>query len=296
MYDIQTLYEAGTVAEAITLRLAHPEARIIAGGSDVLVQLRSGKLAGCELISIHGIDEMRGIVLDAEENVRIGSLTSFRAITNDPIIQKFVPVLGEAVDKVGSPQIRSIGTIGGNTCNGVTSADSASTLFALDAVVELTGSRGVRRVPIADFYLGAGRVDLRAEEGELQTAILIPRESYDRCSGHYEKYGMRNAMEIATLGVSVNVRLSADGTRIERCRAACGVAGPIPLRVPAAEAMACNAALTAELPARFGAALTADIHPRDSWRASKVFREHIAAEMARRCLIEAVQKAGGEWQ
>ena len=75
------------------------------------------------------------------------------------IIQKYINVLGQAVDMVGGPQIRNAGTIGGNTCNGVTSADSASTLLAWDAVVELTGAEGIRRLPIRDFYLSAGRVD-----------------------------------------------------------------------------------------------------------------------------------------
>ena len=224
MYDMKALYEAKNVQDAIRLRLEHPEAQIIAGGSDVLVQMREGKRAGKELISIYRINEMRGITLDEDENVRIGSLTSFSHITRDPIIQKYVKVLGEAVDQVGSPQIRNIGTIGGNTCNGVTSADSASTLHALEAIVELTGKNGVRRIPIRDFYIKAGQVDIRAEEGEIQTAILIPKESYENCFGHYIKYGMRNAMEIASLGCSVNVRLSPDKKYIRRCRIAYGVA------------------------------------------------------------------------
>ena len=153
MYDMKELYEAFSVEEAIELRLAHPEAQIIAGGSDVLVQMREGKRAGKELISIYLIDELRGVSLDENEAIRIGSLTSFSHITRDPIIQKHINVLGEAVDLVGGPQIRNIGTIGGNTCNGVTSADSASTLHAWEAVIELTGPNGKRLVPIKDFYI-----------------------------------------------------------------------------------------------------------------------------------------------
>ena len=107
-------------------------------------------------------------------------------------------MLGEAVDMVGGPQIRNIGTIGGNTCNGVTSADSASTLVAYDAIVELSGPEGVRLVPIQSFYIKAGKVDLRP--GEIETAILIPQASYRGYHGHYIKYAMRNAMDIATCG------------------------------------------------------------------------------------------------
>lgn len=294
MYDIKALYEAQSVEEAIRLRLEHPGAQLIAGGSDVLVQVREGRRAGAELISIYGIDELRGVSLDDDGTLRIGSLTSFSHITRDPLVQRCCAVLGEAVDQVGSPQIRNISTIGGNTCNGVTSADSASTLHAYEAVVELTGIHGVRRVPIREFYIKAGTVDIRGEEGELQTAILIPRESYEGTYGHYIKYGMRNAMEIATLGCSVNVRLSPDKRRLERCRIAYGVAGPVPMRAPSAEAVANGAAPSEELYEAFSQAVLNDISPRDSWRAAKAFRQHIAVEMARRALIESVKRAGGE--
>ena len=293
MYDMKALYEAASVENAVALRLEHPEAQIIAGGSDVLVQMREGKRAGKELISIYGLDELRGVSIDQDENIRIGSLTSFSNITRDPIIRKYINVLGEAVDMVGGPQIRNIGTIGGNTCNGVTSADSASTLHAWEAIVELTGKSGIRRLPIKDFYIKAGQVDIRVEDGEIQTAILIPRASYENCFGHYIKYAMRNAMDIATLGCSVNVRLSSDKKTIARARIAYGVAGPVPMRCPSAEEAAKDKPLTLETAEEFSLAVLKDIHARDSWRASKAFREHIAVEMAKRCLIESIKRAGG---
>lgn len=216
MYDIKALYEAESIEHAVKLLAEHPEAQIIAGGSDVLVQMREGKRAGKELVSIYGLDEMRGVSFEADGAIRIGSLTSFSHITRDPIIKEHINVLGEAVDMVGGPQIRNIGTIGGNTCNGVTSADSASTLHAWDAVVEITGPNGVRRIPIHDFYIRAGVVDLRP--GELQTAIIIPKASYEGYKGHYIKYAMRNAMDIATTGCSVNVKLSSDKKVMEDVR------------------------------------------------------------------------------
>ena len=273
MYDMKELYEAFSVQEAIELRLAHPEAQIIAGGSDVLVQMREGKRAGKELISIYLIDELRGVSLDENEAIRIGSLTSFSHITKDPIIQKHINVLGEAVDLVGGPQIRNIGTIGGNTCNGVTSADSASTLHAWEAIIELTGPNGKRLVPIKDFYIKASTVDIR--EGE-------------------NKYAMRNAMDIATTGCSVNVRLSPDKQTFDRVRIAYGVAGPVPMRAPSAEALIQGKPLTMENAEAFSLEVLKDINPRDSWRAPKAFRQHIAVEMAKRCLIEATKRCGGE--
>ena len=291
MYDMKAFYEAESVQDAVRLRLEQPEAQIIAGGTDVLVQMREGKRAGKELISIYGIDSMRGVSLDSEENIRIGSLTSFSHITRDPIIQKYINVLGEAVDTIGGPQIRNAGTIGGNTCNGVTSADSASTLFAWDAVIELTGRDGVRRLPIQDFYLGPGKVDIRPDE--IQTAILISRESYENCAGHYIKYAMRNAMDIATAGCSVNVVLGAGKKNILRARIAFGVAGPVPLRCPAAEKLVDGKRTNQATIDAFGQAVLEDIRPRDSWRASKEFREHIAVEMAKRCLVESIKLSGG---
>ena len=292
MYDMSALYQAENVQDAIRLRLEHPEAQIIAGGTDVLVQMREGKRAGKALISIQGCREMRGVSLDEEENLRIGSLTTFSHITADPLIQQYINVLGEAVDMVGGPQIRNAGTIGGNTCNGVTSADSASTLHAYDAIVELTGPDGVRRLPIHDFYIRAGKVDIR--EGEIQTAILIPKESYENTFGHYIKYAMRNAMDIATLGTSVNARLSEDKKTFDRVRIAFGVAGPVPMRAPHAEEFINGKPVTLENIEDFGKAVLEDIHPRDSWRASKAFRSHIAVESAKRCLMESVKLAGGE--
>ena len=292
MYDIKALYEAESVVHAVQLLLEHPEAQIIAGGSDVLVQIREGKRAGKELVSIYGLDELRGVSFEEDGAIRIGSLTSFSHITKDPIIQAHINVLGQAVDQVGGPQIRNIGTIGGNTCNGVTSADSASTLHAYDAIVELTGPDGVRRQPIREFYIRAGKVDIRP--GELQTAVLIEKDSYTDTFGHYIKYVMRNAMDIATLGTSVNVRLSADKKTVERARVAFGVAGPVPLRAAAAEALAAGQPVSLELAERFAQAVKEDINPRDSWRAAKDFRMHIAVESARRAFIEAVKLAGGD--
>lgn len=291
MYDIKALHEARSVDDAARLLQEYPQAQIIAGGSDVLVQMREGKRAGAELVSIYGLDELRGVTMEEDGTVRIGSLTSFSHITKDPVIRKYISVLGEAVDMVGGPQIRNIGTIGGNTCNGVTSADSASTLFAWDAVIELTGPDGIRRIPIKDFYIKAGKVDLRP--GEIQTGILIPGEAYEGYEGCYIKYAMRNAMDIATLGCSVNVKLSDDKKIFTDIRIAYGVAGPVPMRAVHAEAAGRGLEVTGENIEKIGDTVLEDVTPRDSWRASKAFREHISKLLCRRALREAVRRAGG---
>ncbi|MDO4478382.1 MAG: xanthine dehydrogenase FAD-binding subunit XdhB [Lachnospiraceae bacterium] len=292
MYDIKALYEAESVEDAIRLLTEHPEAQIIAGGSDVLVQIRGGRRAGKELVSIYMIDDMRGVSMLEDGTIRIGSLTSFYHIAEDPIVQKYIPVLGEAVSTVGSPQVRCIGTIGGNTCNGVTSADSSSTLHALDAIVEVTGPNGVRTLPIKEFYLGPGKVDLA--HNEVQTAIMIPKAAYEGYYGNYIKYGMRNAMEIATTGCSVNVKLSDDKKTILDIRIGYGVAGPVPLRAVTAEAAGKGQPVSMDTVKLVSEKVLEDVKPRDSWRASKEFRLHLCKTMAERATIEAIKRAGGD--
>lgn len=291
MYDIEALYEASSVVNAIELLQNHPNAKIIAGGSDVLIQIREGKLAGCELVSIFKLDEMRGVSMDNNGTLRIGALTSFSHIVKDSLIQKYFNVLGKAVDTVGGPQIRNIGTIGGNICNGVTSADSASTLVAYDAILEIMGPKGVRRLPIKEFYIKAGKVAL--EHDEILIAILIEEDSYKNCFGHYIKYAMRNAMDIATLGVSVNVRLSDDKKIIERMRTSFGVAGPVPMRSESAELAANGKTVSLETIESSAKAALNDVNPRTSWRASKELRIHLVEELTKRAFIEAIKLSGG---
>ena len=292
MYDMKALYEAQSVEDAVKLLTEHPEAVIIAGGSDVLIKMREGKLAGCELVSIYGLDELRGISLEDDGTIRIRPLTSFSHITKNEIIQKYINVLGEAVDMVGGPQIRNIGTIGGNTCNGVTSADSASTLHAYDALMEITGPEGVRVEPIKEFYISAGKVDLK--HNEVLTSILIKKESYEGYFGHYIKYAMRNAMDIATTGCSANVKFSADKKTFEDVRIAYGVAAPVPVRAASAEEFLRGKAVTEENIREFAKLTLNDVNPRTSWRASKELRLHIIEELSLRAVKEAVKLAGGE--
>lgn len=291
MYDILALHEATSVEDAIRLLVEHPQSKIIAGGSDVLIQMREGRLAGIELVSIYKLDELRGISMDDNGTIRIGALTSFSHITKNPIIQEHIKVLGEAVDMVGGPQIRNIGTIGGNTCNGVTSADSASTLHAWDAIMEIAGPNGIRTLPIKEFYISAGKVALAHDE--LLTAILIPKKSYEGYKGHYIKYAMRNAMDIATTGCSVNVKLSDDKQTIEDVRIAYGVAGPIPMRTPSAENAIRGKAVCLDTIEQFAKAVLMDVNPRTSWRASKEFRLQLAQELAKRALTESIKLSGG---
>lgn len=288
MYDIERIYQATSVNDAIEHLLEDKNAHVIAGGSDVLVKIHGGKLAGCSLVSIYRIDELRGVSINSEGQIKIGPLTSFSHVTHNEIIKKYIPVLGEAVDQVGGPQVRNIGTIGGNVCNGVTSADSASTLFALNAKLEITGKNNKKIIPIEDFYLGPGRVDLKT--GEILTAIYINKEDYEGYTGCYIKYAMRNAMDIATLGCSVICKLNREKRCIDDVRLAYGVAGPIPMRCPKAEESIIGMEINDEMFDTFSSTAITEINPRNSWRASKVLRLQLAKELSKRALQQAIDK------
>ena len=290
MYDIGSIYQAVSVDDAIRALQADPAALVIAGGTDVLIKIREGELAGCSLVSIHELrDELGGIVLNSDGDVEIGPLSTFRDVTFSGVVRSAIPVLGEATDQAGGPQLRAAGTIGGNVCNGITSADSASTLLALDAVFRVKGPAGEREVPISQWYKGVGRVDLAHEE--LLVKIRIPRENYAGFTGHYIKYAQRNAMDIATLGVSCLVKLSQDKTTAEQVKLAFGVAGPVPMRAHCAEG-AVSGLPVEEAIAKIGEEALADVNPRTSWRASREFRLQLVKELSGRALREAARKGG----
>ena len=292
MYDIQSIYQATSVDDAIRALQADPSAIVIAGGTDVLIKIREGKLAGCSLVSIHELTgELSGVTLSPGGDVEIGPLTTFRGVTFSDVIRQTVPVLGEAADMAGGPQLRAAGTIGGNVCNGITSADTASTLVALDAVLRVRGPKGEREVPISEWYLGVGRVALAPDE--LLVKIVIPYDNYAGYTGHYIKYAMRNAMDIATLGVSCLVKLTDDKKAVDDAALAFGVAGPVPMRAPSAEA-AVRGLPIQEAIAVIGRAALDDVNPRTSWRASKEFRIQLIEELSPRALREAARKGGAD--
>lgn len=121
------------------------------------------------------VEEIKGITRNEDGDILIGAGTVFSHITADPIIQKYIPVLGEAVDQVGGPQIRNIGTIGGNICNGAVSADSVPTVFSYNSLLHIANEDGGRIAPVREFYLGPGRVDLHP--GEVLTHVVIPKKN-----------------------------------------------------------------------------------------------------------------------
>ena len=289
MYDIQGYFEAESVSEAIALLASNPKLKIIAGGTDVLIKLRHGQMEGAELLCIRKIKELERIERLADGTIVIGALATFTQIFHDPIIYSNIPALAEAAVSMGGPQIRNVATIGGNVCNGATSADSASTLFALDARLRLRSSAGERVIPIQEFYLGPGKVDLKP--GEMLSEFLISPESFTDFGGHYIKFAMRKAMDIATLGVAVMCKITGDG--FQDVKIGLGVAGPTPLRCLEAEEFARGKAVCNETLAEIGKLAVKSTNARTSWRASKEYREHLVEELTQRALHVAIVRAGG---
>lgn len=291
MYDITGLYRATSVDDAISALAADEQAMLISGGTDVLVQVREGRHAGARLVSINGLKEINGITMEENGDIVIGATTVFSQIAKHAFIKEHLPALAEAVNQVGGPQIRAMGTIGGNVSNGVTSADSASTLVAYDAVLRVKGTGGYRDIPITQWYTGPGKT-VRAHD-EVLCSVRIARQSYENVGGYYIKYAMRNAMDIATLGVSVNCQLSDDKQCIAFARIAYGVASAYPVRAPKTEQWLAGKSLEEALEG-VGERALEDVNPRNSWRASRALRLQLVEELTKRALRAAILRAGGE--
>jgi xanthine dehydrogenase FAD-binding subunit len=289
MFDICELHEPSTLGEAKAILHAQPDLKVIAGGTDVLIRMQHGNLAGAGLLSLKNIKELEEIRMLGDGTLSVGAMAPFTQIWRNELVQKHVPILGEAAVSMGGPQVRNMATIGGNVCNGAVSADSASTLFALDALLKLESQDGERIIPIHEFYAGPGKVHLRP--GELLTAILIPRASYQGTGGHYIKFAMRKAMDIATLGVSVICRV--EGGVFQDLRIGLGVAAPVPIRCAEAEAYAIGRPVSVATCQEIGKLAVKATRARTSWRASKDYREHLVEVLTERAVLESAKRAGG---
>jgi xanthine dehydrogenase FAD-binding subunit len=292
MFNFKSYSKAGSIQEAIQLLGQNPAAHIIAGGTDVLVKLHKGKGNFDHLIDIHDIAELNFISQSDGGDLVIGPLCCFTHVAESAMIRKHIPVLSEAILTIGGPQVRNMATIGGNLCNGVPSADSATPLIALNAVVTIEGPDGSRQLPLEDFFLGPSRVAL--EHHEIMTAITVSRDNYAGYSGHFFKYAMRDAMDIATIGCSAVCRV--EGQVLADLRLAYGVAAPVPIRCKDTEDKMRGRKVSKQLLDDIAEAVADDVSPRTSWRAAKDFRLQIIATLAHRVVKQAILNAGGTIQ
>lgn len=205
-------YQPVTVKDAIDLLAQKPNAAAMAGGTDLLVEMKNGIRRHEDIISLAKIIEMKLIKEDVK-NLFIGACTTHSEVIASPLIGRFAPALVEAASKIGSDQIRNAGTIGGNICTAASCCDSAPVLLALNASVEIAGAENIRVAPLSEFFTFNKKTILK--KGELVTRIIVPK-SESGTGACYEKFGLREAGSISVVSVAAKVQIVND-TCVDAC-------------------------------------------------------------------------------
>ena len=259
--------------EALTLLAAHPDARPLAGGTDLMVPFAAGRLPDRLFLNLWRLEELRGIVVSDGE-VTCGALTLFRDIAAHPLLQREFPNLVRSAKVTGALAIQSRGSLGGNIANGSPAADTPPSLLAYGAELELISLRGSRWVPYADFHTGYKRSLLAPDE--LITRIRVSR-SGEGGFHYFRKVGTRQAQAIAKVSLAGWAR-TGDG-RIQELRLALGSVAPMPVRAKGTEKVLLGGSV-ADLPLKAALeALQSDISPIDDLRSSATFRRRVAGNL-----------------
>ena len=289
MFKFNSYFGAKTIGEATQYLKEHSSASVISGGTDVLVKIREQKFQNAELVGIGDIPELKKIWIDADGTLHIGAAVCFHDLVVSPLILQHFPGLAYAAEQVGGPQIRNMGTIGGNICNGVSSADTAPMILCSNAKVHLVSADAERFCPVTEFYISAGKV--QKSQDEIATEFLIAKEDYAGFGDRYIKYAMREAMDISTINCAVRVKLDPAGENIADMRIAMGVIAPCPVRLYQTEKALTGKSI--EYALENTGILGDEMHPRNSWRASAEFRQYIGKSIFKAALKDAIENAGG---
>lgn len=275
--------------EALSFLSKAPEAtKILAGGTDLIIQLRSRETEAEYILDLGGLEELKQIRLEGE-NIILGSMTTFTQVEEDPIIRKHVPVLAEAAGSVGSPQIRNRGTVGGNIANAAVAADSVPALMALDAKVKLVSTAGERVVELVEVPVGLNKTSIRRDEILTEIIIPVPKEN---TLGAFIKIGRRKAMAIARLNLALQVTFEAD--RIASARLALGAVGTTAYRVPEVEELLAGQVLSAELVDKACKTVNEVVANKLGSRPTAPYKKTIAAAALRRAFARLnAAKEGG---
>jgi CO/xanthine dehydrogenase FAD-binding subunit len=226
-------YAAKDLEDALFMLQEHgPRAKIVAGGTDLVLALKKKSLAPSCLISLHRVREL-DYVDKKDSQVRIGALTTFSTIAANESIREDFPLLSEAAGLIGSWQIRNVATIGGNLCTASPAADSATALLALDAQVVLADASGETSLPLASFFTGPGETVLR--HGQLLKEIILNLPA-GRSAGHYLKLMRRKGVDLALVGVAFQAMLDESEERLGRVALSRGGVAPTPIRATNGEA------------------------------------------------------------
>jgi len=265
--------------------LADPSgsARALAGGTDVLVQMKASGLRPSAVVSLRDIPGLSFIQADDDGGVTIGAVTPLGQIERSPVLKERFPAIAQAAAWVGSAQVRNRATIGGNLCNAAPSADTAPILIALGAEAVLTDAHDERVLLLEDFFTGPGQTVLR--RGELLKAVRVP-PTPERSYATYLKT-FRSAMDCCTVGVGLFAAFDEGATVVNAVRLALGAVAPTPMRARAAEALLTGRELDEETIAAASAKAVEEAQPIDDIRASAAYREVLVEVMSRRVLTAA---------
>ncbi|MCF8034730.1 MAG: FAD binding domain-containing protein [Desulfarculaceae bacterium] len=278
-----------SLTEALDMLASHGgKARVIAGGTDVIPELRSRKLDVSVLVDVSRLPDMDGIEADGDDIV-IGGGVTHAAAAASPLIQDKASALATGCGWVGSPQIRNVATLAGNLVSGQPAADASVPLLALDAEVTIASAKGERVVPLSEFFLGLGQTALDPGR-EILTSIRFQALA-DNQGSAYLRLAKRKALNLPILVCAV--KATADGGNIASAAIALGPVAPVPFRERAAEEFVAGKPATMETLTQAGETATATCNPRDSLlRGSCDYRTEMVKVFVRRGLTAALAQAG----
>jgi carbon-monoxide dehydrogenase medium subunit len=265
---------------------------VLAGGTDLMVQVHKGDVRPAGWLSIGALSSLSGTRVEPSphgQRLVIGALVSHHRLALDPQVRQAVPALAAAAATVGGWQTQEAGTLGGNVCNASPAADTLPPLLVADAQVTLGSARGRRTMPLSDFVVGR-RSTLRAPDELLIALTATPLP--DRAAETYLKVGPRSAMEVALVGLAVRLQLTPTG-RVTDARIAVGSVAPVAFRAHEAERVLVGSQLEAEAVAEAGAILAAAARPVDDARASAAYRRRILPPLLARAVHQCRSQIPG---
>ncbi|MGI8926828.1 MAG: FAD binding domain-containing protein [Tepidiformaceae bacterium] len=277
-----------TLAEAYALIGNGRSSQFLAGGTDIIVQLREGRRHCDQLIDLKHISELMSLGWAADGTLEIGAARPLAEIYEDAEVARRLPGLVDAAALIGGIQIQSRASLGGNLCNASPAADSAPALMALGARLVIGSAAGNRELPVGDFFLAPGRSALQPNEILVQLRIPPPAPN---AATFFLRFIPRNEMDIAVVSAGAMLRLNPARDRIEAARVALGAVGPTPLMAPGAATALVGQPPTRETFEKAGAAAAEVATPITDMRGSIAQRRHLAAVLTIRALEGALQRA-----
>ncbi len=259
------------------------DAKILAGGTDLLVDLKSAPLAPGVVIDISRAADLKGIAI-TQAGLRIGALVTHSEIMRSPLVKDMFPVLVEAAHSIGAVQTRNLGTLGGNLVTCVPSMDSGPALIVLDAIVTIAGPSGRRQMPLAELFSGPRKTSLAP--GELLVDIIIPKHNFGKPAA-FQKFGLRKGQALALVNVAASFWIDRESAAARAPRIALGAVAPTVIRAPLAEAYLEGRAVTWEAMAEAGRIAASEARPISDFRASADYRRDLVAVLVKRALVSA---------